>query len=247
MFTSSKSGRSGSGTYVMATAFLSLFAIVGFALYGLPFFYDFWEKDFGWSRGFITSGNALSKIVVAPLFGYIAGWIIDRYGPRKMLLAGSVIAGAALIGLGFMSSVFMFYFFYFLNAAGYVFGGPLPCQVLISRRFEKNRGRAMGIAYLGIGAGGVIVPHLSAALVSHSGWHTALVSLGVLMILIALPLAFFIKETAPGVQPEGANSSDEKLRNILSDRNFYSLLSAACVQLLQSVEQTSILNCTCAI
>ena len=41
---------------------------------------------------------------------------------------------------------------------GYVFGGPLPCQVLISGSFTKNRGKAMGIAYLGIGTGGALYP-----------------------------------------------------------------------------------------
>ena len=53
----------------------------------------------------------------------------------------------------------MFYFFYLLNALGYVCGGPLPNQVLLSRWFDAARGKAMGVAYLGIGIGGAIVPH----------------------------------------------------------------------------------------
>ena len=148
------SGIRGSKPYVIATAFFALLAIVGFALYGLPFFYDFFVKEFGWSRTVVTSGNALGKLIIAPLFGFLAGWLIDRYGPRKLMLAGSLLAGSALIGLSMMNNLGMFYFFYILNALGYVFGGPLPCQVLISRWFEKNRGKAMGIAYLGIGTGG---------------------------------------------------------------------------------------------
>ena len=140
--------------YIVVTAFFSLFAIVGLALYGLPFFYDFFVNEFGWSRTIVTSGNALGKMLVAPLFGFIAGWLIDRHGPRKMMLAGSLMAGSAIVGLSLMDNLGMFYFFYVLNALGYVFGGPLPCQVLISRSFDKNRGKAMGIAYLGIGTGG---------------------------------------------------------------------------------------------
>jgi len=46
----------------------------------------------------------------------------------------------------------MFYLFYFFNALGYVCGGPLPNQVLLSRWFHKSRGKAMGFAYLGIGS-----------------------------------------------------------------------------------------------
>jgi sugar phosphate permease len=77
-----------------------------------------------------------------------------------MMLAGSLLAGSAIIGLSMMNNLGMFYFFYILNALGYVFGGPIPCQVLISRWFTKNRGKATGIAYLGIGTGALIVSFL---------------------------------------------------------------------------------------
>jgi ABC-type multidrug transport system permease subunit len=62
------SQKKSSQTFIIATAFLSIFAIVGFALYGLPFFYDSFSKEFGWSRTIVTSGNALGKLLVAPLF-----------------------------------------------------------------------------------------------------------------------------------------------------------------------------------
>ena len=70
-----------SQAYIVLTAFLSLFAISGIAYYGLSFFFDFMTKEYGWSRTVVTSGNAMGKLLVAPLFGFIAGWIIDRFGP----------------------------------------------------------------------------------------------------------------------------------------------------------------------
>ena len=184
---------------VAATSFLSLLAIVGIALYGLPFFYDFMVRDFGWSRAQVTSGNAVSKLVVGPLLGFAAGWIVDRFGPRKLMIAGTLMAGAALIGLGSIRTFAGFYFFYLFNAVGYVCGGPLPNQVLLSRWFNAARGRAMGFAYLGIGVGGALVPIVAVRLVNAVGWHDALRLLGVLIIVIALPLVLFVKETPPGV------------------------------------------------
>ncbi len=183
--------------HVALTAFLALFSIVGFATYGLPFFYDFMVRDFGWTRAQVTSGNAYSKLLVGPLFGFIAGWIIDRFGPRRLMLAGILMAGLALIGLGFISTLGMFYLFYLSNALGYVCGGPLPCQVLLSRWFKESRGKAMGFAYLGIGIGGAIVPLLANWLCREMDWHRALITLGVLMILIAFPMAYFVRES-PG-------------------------------------------------
>src|SRR5512136_2641682 len=92
-----------------ATSFLALFSIVGLALYGLPLYYDHLVREFGWSRTQVTSGNALSKLVVGPLFGFLAGWVVDRFGPRRMMLAGILMAGGALVGLGGMSALWMFY------------------------------------------------------------------------------------------------------------------------------------------
>jgi MFS family permease len=180
--------------YVAVTSFTALFAIVGLALYGLPFYYDFMVREFGWSRTQVTSGNAISKLLIGPLFGFAAGWIVDRFGPRRLMMAGIVMAGGALIGLAHMSALWMFYLFYVLNALGYVCGGPLPNQVLLSRWFDRARGTAMGFAYLGIGIGGYLVLRLSPRLVSAFGWRGALQALGILIVFIALPLAYFVRD-----------------------------------------------------
>jgi len=212
-----------SKTFVVITAFCSLLAIVGFALYGLPFFYDFYINDFGWTRATVTSGNALGKLLVAPLFGFIAGWIIDRYGPKKMLVAGAIMTGAALIGLASMNSLSVFYISYIFVAMGYVFGGPLPCQVLISRWFTKNRGKAMGIAYLGIGTGGFLVPLIAAGLIGNFGWRTALMLIAGMIVLIAVPLAMFVKDTPSKVSEVARPEPVVPIKNILKNPWFYLL------------------------
>ena len=48
-----------------------------------------------------------------------------------------------------------------MNALGYVLAGPLPNQVLLSRNFKEARGKAMGIAYVGIGIGFFFVPQIT--------------------------------------------------------------------------------------
>ena len=191
---------------VAATGFLSLLSLVGIMFYGLPFFYDFWVTDFGWTRATVTSGNAFGKIIVGPLFGFLAGWIIDRFGPRRLMLSGIVMGGIALIGLSMMTSLWHFYLFYLFNALGYMCGGPLPNQVLVSRWFDKSRGKAMGIIYLGIGIGGMLVPQIAKVLIQGYGWRDALMILGVIMVVVAFPMAWFVKENPQGTvikQQEG--------------------------------------------
>ena len=210
-------------TLAVATAFLALFSEVGFALYGLPFFYDFLVTDLGWTRGQVTSGNAISKVVVAVLFGFLAGSLVDKFGPRRLMLAGILMAGGALVGLGGVGSLGAFYFFYMFNALGYVFGGPLPNQVLLSRWFDAGRGKAMGIAYLGIGIGGALVPQLAHALVDGLGWRGALRALGVLMILIAFPMAFFVREPEAGDVRQASGAPAPSLAGALRTPSFYLL------------------------
>ena len=207
----------------MATAFLALFAVVGFACYGLPFYYDFLSSDFGWSRTMVTSGNAVGKLLVGPLFGCVAGYLIDFYGPRKLMMTGALFAGLALIGLSISSSLSMFFLFCIMNAIGYVLCGPLPCQVIISRWFDINRGKAMGLAYLGIGVGGAIVPLLSAGLEKSFGWHIALMSLGIFVIIIAFPMAFFIRDPAKARFEKAKAQINISFKDILRNRNFYLL------------------------
>ena len=214
----------------VATSFFALFSVVGFAFYGLPFFYDFFVRELGWTRAQVTSGNALAKLVIGPLFGFFAGIVVDRFGPRRLMLAGILLAGLAPIGLGGTTTLLAFYTFYLMNALGYVTGGPLPNQVLLSRCFDAGRGRAMGIAYLGIGVGGALVPLLAHALTEAMGWRAALKVLGVLMIAIAFPLAFFVREprlesarTDGALEPAVSAGGSDSIFDVLRQPAFYLL------------------------
>ena len=228
-----------SQAYIVATAFLSLFALVGISYYGLPFFYDFMSREYGWSRTVVTSGSAVGKLLVGPLFGFLAGWMIDRYGPRRLMISGSLMMGISLIGLSYSNSLSTFYLFWIFNVLGYVCGGPIPCQVLVSRWFDKNRGKAMGIAYLGVGTGGAIAPLVAAGLEKEFGWHLALSGLGILIVLIALPMAWFIREPPLKAEVKGQKDNMVPIRGILTNPYFYllSLGSMCCMGAVGGISQ----------
>jgi sugar phosphate permease len=137
------------------------------------------------------------------------------------------MAGAALVGLGSVSTLTAFYTFYLLNALGNVCGGPLPNQVLLSRWFDRDRGKAMWFAYLGIGIGGALVPLLAYRLTNAFGWHTALQLLGVLMVVAAFPCAWFVKEWPQEPAARPAEATLAPLGPVLRTPAFYLLLAGS--------------------
>ncbi|HKQ76178.1 MAG TPA: MFS transporter [Blastocatellia bacterium] len=208
---------------VALTSFLNLYALVGIAFYGPPYFYDFMVSEFGWSREQVTSGNTYGKTLVLPLFGFAAGWIIDRFGLRRLMIVGILFGALSIIGLGQIDTLPLFYTCFVFNALGYVCGGPLPNQVLLSRWFKGSRGKAMGFAYLGIGLGGAITVKMAAWLTGKFGWQTALLYLGLLMIVVAIPLTWMVNDTPDDFQQKGDAAPAIPLGEILRSRTFYLL------------------------
>jgi len=96
--------------------------------------------------------------------------------------------------------------------------------VLTARWFNKSRGKAMGFAYLGIGVGGMLVPQIARWLNMNFGWHQALMILGILMIVIAFPMAWIVGEN-PKQSAEDANQLSKKIpiTGILKSWKFYLL------------------------
>ncbi len=208
---------------LIGTSFFALFAIVGLVLYGLPLYYDFFVKELGWTRADVTSGNMIGKVLIGPLFGFLAGSLIDRVGPRKPMIAGIVIASLALVGLGSVQTIALFYLFYAMNALGYVLAGPLPNQVLLSRSFKESRGKAMGIAYVGIGIGFFFVPQITKYLIGAFGWRSALMLLGALVVVVAMPLVLLLREGEGPAAAIRADAPKAPLGEHLKGKNFYVL------------------------
>ncbi len=225
------------GWRVASGSFLILFVIVGIVYYGFPVFYLPLTEEFGWSRAQVTAGFFFGLAVIGPVFGISAGFLIDRVGAKRVLLAGLVAAGAAFIGFARMKSLAAYYVFYFLSTVGYVSGGPIPNQVLISQWFHQMRGRVMGIAYVGIGIGGAVAPVMLQYIVRHFGWRAAMLAVAVTILGLLLPMTGLVVKNKPqdmGVLPDGGlvavrgdNAATLSLREALRERAFWMILFAS--------------------
>ncbi len=196
------------GWWITAAAFCTFGIAVGIPYYSMPFFYDYYEKapaggGFGWSRPDITLGFPL-----AALFTLWAGpLLVHRFSPRKLILLGTALTCFAFLGFGRMTGALgIYYAFWFLYTVGYIFSGPIPHQVIISQWFRKHRGKAMGVAYLGVGAfGAASAKFIAKPLTETFGFQTALQIMG-LMMFVAWPIALFLMRDRPaemGQHPDG--------------------------------------------
>ncbi len=206
------------GWFIVATAFLFMMLIVGFATYGLPLFFPLWVSEFGWRRDQITFGNTLSKLIVGPVLGFAAGWAMEKFGPKVVMFFGALCAAGAMLGFGLMSSLPTLYSFYFFNALGYLCAGPLPNQVLLSHWFARLRGRVMGIAYVGIGVGGMLVPWIVRYFNREFGWRGSMKALAVLFVVVMLAALTIVKRRPEdlGLFPDGDERPVETSKSMLA-------------------------------
>jgi MFS family permease len=208
---SSQPARRFYGWRVVATAVLTFGIGVGVPYYNLPFFYDYFQKSFHWDLREITLGFPLAALLTL----WVGPMIIPRFSPRKLIVVGTGLTALSLFGFGVMRGALLFYFtLYFIYTVGYLLSGPIPHQILVSYWFQKVRGRAMGIVYVGVGLCGGLGSFFVRSLTDHYGFRVALLALGALMF-VTWPLALFILKDKPsemGQHPDGASEPPSDLK-----------------------------------
>jgi MFS family permease len=190
------------GWWVTAASFLTFGIAVGLPYYNMPFFYDYYQRTFHWTKGEITFGFPLAALLTL----WIGPVLVPRFSPRKLILVGTALTCAAFVGFGTMhGALWVYYSFWFLYTVGYILSGPIPHQLIVSHWFRRNRGKAMGILYVGVGLIGFLGSYAIKPLTEGTDFHTALIVWGALLFL-AWPLAIFVirdRAADKGLYPDG--------------------------------------------
>ncbi len=199
------------GWWITLAAFLNLFFTVGIVYYGFPVFYPSLVESLGFTRAQVTQGFLYGFVIVGLALGFLAGVLIDRLGPRRVILVGIGFVGLSLVLMGRMTHLWQYYVLCITEVIGYVLTGPIPNQVLISNWFRAKRGRAMGYAYLGLGLGGAVSPLAVGWLIGSFGWRRAFEVVGAGILLVLFPVAIWMTRSTPqemGLSPDGAAFPD---------------------------------------
>jgi MFS family permease len=188
--------------------------------------------EFQWSRA-LTAGALSVSTVVQGLCAPAAGVLVDRVGPRRVILGGVVLVGGAAVLAATIQAPWQLYLYTgVVGALGIVGLGWVPMGVLLARRFPVRRGRVVGIAFSGMGIGVFVIGPLAQWLIVAIGWRGATASLGIASLVLLLPLVWFgtADDAAVAVRATAGAAAapvvDPTVRHAVRMRAFWALFFA---------------------
>jgi len=173
--------------------------IVGFgvgALFSLAVFLKPMQESMAWSRAAI-SAVALWMWVAYGTGSLVWGVLADRWGARRVVIAGGLMLGLGLVASSRITSLWQLYLAFggVVGVAAGAFYAPLTTTV--TRWFTANRGLAVALVSAGTGLGTFVVAPLTRWLISSYDWRLAMLILGDIVWLVIIPLGLLVRD-APG-------------------------------------------------
>lgn len=232
MSTSPRPGRAARQPWIVVGAVWITLAIASGLYFSFPIFFVALLEEFGWSRGATAAAFSISSIAQG-LLSPVVGMLVDRLGPRRVMLAGASVLGAACMLSSRIDSLWSLYLIVgVLAAAGVCAVSWVPTGALIARWFTERRGSVMGVAFSGMGAGVLAVGPLAQWLIAGHGWRAAYLVLGLGTLGVLLPLIWLGVRDAPAGATPARESAPAALRwgrevgDALRTRAFWALFFA---------------------
>jgi OFA family oxalate/formate antiporter-like MFS transporter len=194
------------GWVVVAAAFTLMF--VGFgAAYSFAAFFKAFQSEFDASRADVSWVFSVSAFLWFTL-GAPGGMLADRFGPRRVALAGVACMVAALGLASVARSVDLLYVTYSVGLGIGIGLTYVPSVGAVQPWFLANRAFASGLAVAGIGAGNFLVPLAATWLIGLVGWRTAYQVLAAVVLLLAGAAALAIDDDPARHGARGAARTD---------------------------------------
>lgn len=170
------------GAGALISAIGSGLVVQGFSVYAVLL-----REEFGWSAGMIAVAFALNR-AESGLLGPLQGWLIDRFGPQRVLQLGAIVMACGFFLFSRVNSLWQFYIFYPLVAVGVALCGFLTVVTTVVNWFERRRAFALAAYSAGFALGGMLIPVLVWYL-TRFGWRSAAVASGITTLVVLLPLS----------------------------------------------------------
>ena len=199
------------GWIIVAVAMVSMAFWFGIRS-SFSIFYVALLEEYPWNRG-DSAGVQSMALITYTIMAPLVGGLIDRFGPRRIVVLGIFILSLGLMLCGTVNSLIQFYLFY-----GVIMGTGITCigivtySAILAHWFDKKRGLASGLAVSGMGIGTFLLVPISQHLISMLGWRATFLLTGGLALIILLPInALFLRHKPGelGQYPDGRNDAEE--------------------------------------
>ncbi len=191
MSISRPAGREALTPWIVVGAVWITLAIASGLYFSFPIFFVALLEEFGWSRGSTALAFSISSVTQG-LLSPVVGTLVDRLGPRRVMLGGTFVLGGACLLSSRVGSLWSLYLVVgVLAAAGVCAVSWVPSGALIARWFAERRGSLMGLAFSGMGAGVLLMGPLAQWLIAIQGWRVAYLVLGAGTPAVLVPLVWF--------------------------------------------------------
>jgi MFS family permease len=186
-----------SGWLVLAGVMLAYGSICGNVTYSFGVFLPSIGQTFGWSRSMLSSSYTFF-LMIGGLLSPVAGLTVARFGARKNIVWGNIIASLGLLGMSQVSQIWHIYIFFgIMCGVGMAFSEYLSATTVINNWFLQKRSLALGFLFAAGGASGLVMPPLISFLISSLGWRQSWVCLAGFHLLLGVVLAGFMIRNTP--------------------------------------------------
>ncbi|MDE2899947.1 MAG: MFS transporter, partial [Chloroflexota bacterium] len=192
------------GWVIVAVGFVFGAFNVGMTSWGLGVFVTPMQEDLGWDRSLVFLPLMVGAIVTTPLGIIVGPWADTKNGPPLLALGGILLFGASLLYMNVAGNPYG-YVFIFGIVGGLGRFTVAMALVVVPKWFVRKRGIAQATVSAGFSVGPLLFPLVLTWLVETVGWRDAWAVMGVALIVLAGPGAFFIIRAPEdvGLRPDG--------------------------------------------
>jgi sugar phosphate permease len=199
------------GYWIVGAALVAQFVFTGTQTSVVGVFLKPMTEELGWRRAEFFYPQTLGRFLFA-FVGFFIGVYVDRYGARPLMMIGVTVAAATLF---LVSEVTQLWQWVVLRGVLFILGavlvGNLVVNVTVSKWFVEKRGRAIGIAAMGVSLAGVVWPPLMTAFTDEFGWRAGWRAMAMIALVLVIPIAMIMRRQPEdhGLHPDG--KSDEEV------------------------------------
>ena len=198
------------GWVVVAIAFVTMAATIS-ARTGFSLLFPALIDEFGWNRSVIAGAFSIG-FIASTAFVPVVGFAMERYGPRVVLpFGGLLVAGGYAATSVITGPVGLYVAFGILVVCGSMATSYIAHSMFLSNWFDRRRGLATGIAFSGVGVGGLVLFPILQDLITDLGWRTACLVMAGIVVVITVPLNALFQRAHPapmGLRPDGETDTE---------------------------------------